>query len=259
MPPDPCQRIANQDAYCRLREGADERLRVDRLATVGEIAAGIAHEIRSPLGGLLGCIEILESEFPRAHPKREFFTIAKKQICRLTEVVNEFLEFAEPAPPSSQIIDLYQIVRGASHLAGPGLGGRAVTFHLQAPSGALFVVADAEQVQRAVLNVVLAATAELRDTRVDLAVRHTGGRPAIVIRLPGAETLLSARDVFDPFPRSRHKHGLALATARRLVENQGGTLRAQRVAGAVDFVIELPRASQPAGDVAGVKQMAAAE
>ncbi|MBI2834075.1 MAG: hypothetical protein HYX76_06575 [Acidobacteria bacterium] len=156
-----------QEAYCHLKARTEERLRVDRLVTVGRIASGIAHEIRNPLGGILGCIEILEAEFPRLHPKREFFGIARKEMRRLDAVVGEFLEFAEPAPPSSRSINLNEIVRSASRLARPSLAGRAVTFHLETSAAALPAVVDAEQVQRAVLNLILAATSELGDTRVD--------------------------------------------------------------------------------------------
>lgn len=91
---------ALQEACRHLESRIEERLRVDRLVTVGRIASGIAHEIKNPLGGLLGCIEILESEFPRADPKWEFCSIARKEIRRLDAVVTEFLQFAEPAPPS---------------------------------------------------------------------------------------------------------------------------------------------------------------
>jgi len=99
-----------RDAYAGLRAGNDERMRIDRLVTIGRIASGIAHEVRTPLAGLLGSLEILENEFTRAHPKAEFVAIAKRQITRLQEVVTEFLEFAQPAPPAVRPVDLRQLV-----------------------------------------------------------------------------------------------------------------------------------------------------
>lgn len=143
-----------QEAYCHLKARTDERIRVDRLVTVGRIASGIAHEIRNPLGRLLGCVEILEADFPRSHPKREFFSITRKEMRRRNAVVTEFLELAEPAPPSSHLVDLNQIVQSASRLARPGLVDRAVTTRVQTLAAPLLVAADAEQVQRAVLNMI---------------------------------------------------------------------------------------------------------
>ena len=234
-----------QEAYCHLQARAEERLRVDRLVTLGRIASGIAHEIRNPLGSLLGCIEILETEFPRAHPKREFFTIARKEMRRLDGVIAEFLEFAEPAPPSSSAVDLNQIVKSTARLARPSLVDRTVTIHLPPCAVAAFAAADAEQVERALLNVILAGTWDARGTRVDVDILDNSGGPAIRIRIPGAEHLLADSDVFDPFSLVGRGHGLALAAARRLVENQHGTLRAQPIAGALEFVLALPAASQP--------------
>ena len=235
-----------QEAYSLLQASTDERLRVDRHVTVGRIASGIAHEVRNPLASLLGCIEILESDVPRSHPKREFITIAKREVLRLDAVVAEFLELAEPPPPSSCVIDLTDTIQSAARLARPAVAARGVTIRLQPSAAALFAAADAEQVQRAILNVILAGASGLRGARVDLAASETDGFPSITIRIPGAETAFAAADVFDPFPASGRGHGLALAAARRLVENQHGMLRAERVDGALEFVMELPAASPSA-------------
>lgn len=233
-----------QQAYSHLETQTEERLRLDRLVTVGRIASGIAHEIRTPLGGILGCIEILESEFPKSHPKWEFFAIARKEMQRLETVVSEFLEFAEPAPPSARAVNLNEVVQGASRLARSSLVGRAVRIHVQECPAPPFAAADADHVQRAVLNLILGATSGLRDMRVDLHVLQTAFGPTLTIRIPGAEAAMAVADVFEPFPPSGGANGLALATARRLVENQHGSLRAVTAAGALEFVMELPPASR---------------
>ena len=107
-----------------------------------------------------------------------------------------------------------------------------------------FAAADADHVQRSVLNLILGATSGLRDMRVDLHVLQTASGPTLTIRIPGAEAAMAVADVFEPFPPSGGANGLALATARRLVENQHGSLRAVTAAGALEFVMELPPASR---------------
>ncbi len=232
-----------QDAYGHLKVRTEERLRVDRLVTIGRLAAGLAHEIRNPLGGLLGCVEILEPEFPPAHPKREFFTIARKEIRRLESVVTEFLEFAEPAPPSSRRVDLDELIHSVSRLARVSLMERNITLDLEAAGRRLSAEVDLEQVQRALLTLLLAGIAGLRDTRVDLRLSDTTKSPAIILTIHGVDPMLPiGEEIFDPFPPNGRAPGLALATARRLVENQGGALRAERVPGALQFVIDVPPA-----------------
>lgn len=230
-----------EEAYGHLKVQTEERRRVDRLVTIGRLSAGLAHEIRNPLGGLLGCVEILEPEFPPAHPKREFFTIARKEIRRLESVVTEFLELAEPAPPSSRRVDLGELIQSVSRLAHVSLMERDITLRLEAAGRRLVADADIEQLQRALLTLILAGIAGLRDTRVDLRLLETATAPAIVLTIHGVDpTLPICEEIFDPFPPSGRTPGLALATAHRLVENQRGTLRAERIPGALQFVIQFP-------------------
>ncbi len=228
-----------QDAYGRLKAQMDERLRVDRLVTVGRLASGMAHEIRNPLGGVLGCLEILEAEFPAAHPRREFFALARKETRRLDAVVSEFLEFAEPAPPSSSAIDLNAAVESAARLARPGLSGRGVTIRARRSSVPVPALGDAEQVQRALLNLMLAGSSELRGTGIDVEVVQANP-PAVAIVIHDAQSGIAIGDIFDPFPPLWRGRGLALATAWRLVENQRGTLRAERLDDGLRFVMTLP-------------------
>lgn len=232
-----------QEAYGYLKAQVEERLRIDRLVTLGRVASGMAHEIRNPLGGVLGCLEILESDFPCSHPKREFFTLARREVRRLDGVVTEFLDFAQPVPPTSRAIDLNALVDSVARLVRPSLVERGGTIRLQPAPVAVIGAGDAEQVQRAVLNVVLTGTSELGGGHIDITVAQTQDRPSIVMSVRGAIGDLAIADVFDPFPSSWRGHGLALATARRLIENQHGCLEAERIAEGVRFVLTLPAVS----------------
>ena len=112
-------------AYDQLKTSMDERVKAERMATVGRVAAGMAHEIRTPLSAILGCFEILSTDCPPDHPKHEFLAILKKEIARVESVVAAFLDFAQPALPSFQSIDLNDLARGAARLVTPTLTERA--------------------------------------------------------------------------------------------------------------------------------------
>lgn len=243
-----------REAYAAIEERADEHLRVDRLVTVGRIASGIAHEIRTPLAGLLGCLEILGAEFPRAHRKAEFVEIAKQEIARLQRVVTDFLEFAQPAPPTVEAVDLRLVAHATARLARPALARRHVDVDVRVPDTRLAVCADAEQVRRALLSILLMCAPSLRDGRLVLTTRRLGDFGQLTLEFDGTTSLPVRGDLFEPFPPTVHSHGdgLALATARRLIENQRGTVRSEIVAGRLRCVMSLPLANTPPGDAATV-------
>ncbi|MBI2829266.1 MAG: hypothetical protein HYX77_08365 [Acidobacteria bacterium] len=138
-----------RSAYAALQAKTEEHLRADRLVMVGRIASGIAHQIRTLLAGLSGCLEILGAEFPQPHPKAEFVDIAKQEISRLQRVVTDFLEFARPAPPTVDAVDLRLVAEATARLARPALARRHLDVDVQAPDTTFTVRVDAEQVQRA--------------------------------------------------------------------------------------------------------------
>lgn len=233
-----------RQASANLEARNEERLRVDRLVTVGRIASGIAHEINTPLGGLLGSLEILEAEFPRAHPKAEFVEIARREIARLQELVRDFLEFAQPTPPTAQSIELRLVVETAARLARPALASRGVNVELRPMEAALTVRVDAQQVERALLIIILGRPTSLRDGCVVIGIRKLGDVGQVILEFDGAASPPSLGELFEPFAATSRSHGLALATARRLVENQQGTVRAEIVDARLRYVIDLPLATE---------------
>ena len=246
-----------QTAYATLEAKTEERQRVDRLVTVGRIASGIAHEIRTPLASLLGSLEIIGSEFPSAHPKSEFVEIAKQEIARLQAVVTEFLDFAQPATPTTQAIDLRLVVQMVARLARPAVACRNLVIDARVPEGPLVVHIDVQQVQRALLNIVLASAHVLRDGRITLTVQgpHDVGR--IIIELDGPTTLPAAGDIFEPFRASGPGQGLGLAIAARLIENQRGTVDARVAEGHLLYVVDLPAVTAEQPVLAGAHDLRA--
>jgi len=228
-------------ANADLRAHAEERLRVDRLVTIGRLVAGVAHEIRNPLGGLLGCLEILRAEYPPAHPKHEFLTIARKEVGRLDDVVMGFLEFARPSPPSRRDVDLCALVGSTARLARSSLAPRHVDLALAVSHGPIIVEADPEQLQRALVNIMLETSALGHGARLQVSVEGDEGQARVDIEADGVDVPPdSGGQLFEPYASADGGRGLALATALRLVENQGGTVDAAVVGGTLRCTVFLP-------------------
>lgn len=245
---DRCQRTAvDLEETCRRLEASiEERLRADRLVTIGRLASGIAHEIRTPLGGLLGSLEIIGSDIPRGDRKAEFVAIARGQIDRLNRVVTEFLDFAHPPAPTTQPADLTTIVQAAVRLASPVVSLHGGSVDVDLPDPIPLVEVDADQVERALLNLLLDETTASRTVRIRLGSDRPRrvGRITVTIGLATGAVPRSLGDLFEPFPGSDPGAGLTLAMARRLIENQRGTIRADLTPGNLHYLIEVPLSAE---------------
>lgn len=258
---DRCQRTAIEldDTCRRLEASIEERLRADRLVTIGRVASGIAHEIRNPLGGLLGSLEVLGGDVPRGHPKTEFLVIAKHQIERLNRVVTEFLDFAHPPVPATRAANVGTIVEAVARLAAPALGLRGATVHVEIAEATPYAEVDVDQMERALLNVLLDDTTIPHAAGIQIGVTHADRAARIIVSRPVAASnpTRDVMEMFEPFQESGPSAGLALATARRLIENQRGTIRAELSPGCLRYVIELPLANASSAAIDGLGDVGA--
>ena len=257
---DRCRRTAvDLDETCRRLEASiDERLKADRLITIGRLASGIAHEIRTPLGGLLGSLEILGSKIAPSDPKSEFLTIATKEVLRLNKTVAGFLEFARPPAPATRPADVRALVDAVVRLAGPTLAMHGGSVDVEIAPDAPPVQVDLDQLERALVNILLDDAVVRRRARFGLSEDQPDRMVRLVVsRSAGSNESSIAADIFEPFPSSDPGAGLTLATARRLIENQGGTIRAEFSTDCVRYVIDLPLAKAAASPTEGQRDAAA--
>ncbi len=220
-----------RDRALRELEATVENLRrADRLSTLGTLAAGMAHEIRNPLGAIGGAVEILEKDYGPDHPKREFVEILRNEIQRLNRVASKYLDFARPQPPDLRPLDVNGAVRGAIELLEKSAGRASVRVECRLDARLPAALADPSLVKQALVNLVLngiqampgggvleVGTARVR-AGVEIAVRdHGAGLP------PG-----DVERIFEPFFSSRPGGiGLGLAISRRIAEAHGGRLTAE--------------------------------
>ena len=238
-----------------LLEKETQLRRADRLSALGQLSAGLAHEIRNPLGAIKGAVEILQDDYPAGHPKTEFFAILLKEVNRLNDVLTNFLSFARPVNPHLTPVDVRGVVSALEGLVSGQARGRRVQVFTSFHSGPSRVMADETLLKQAFLNIMLNA----------LEAMPEGGDLAISTRL-GWETAASGADerpewletvfddtgpgiaeehlgcIFDPFfTTKKDGTGLGLAITHRIIENHQGTIRVMSQRGkGTTFVITLP-------------------
>jgi len=203
----------------------DELVRSARMAAVGRLSAGLAHEIRNPLASIKGSAEVLADDFPADHPKSRMFTILQEETGRLNQVLSRFLAFARSEPGDIAPFDLPAECRAVVELMEHDPGSVPVT--IDSPPGLGAALGDPQQIRQVLLNLVLNATvAAGPNGRVDLILKS--GPVQIICSVRDSGPGFSAEAVANfgtPFYSTKSEGtGLGLATSLRIVEDLGGTL-----------------------------------
>lgn len=230
--------------YEELQQSFDQLRRADRLSALGELAAGLAHEIRNPLGSIEGAMRILSrSELPGG-TRREFTELAQKEIDRLKVLVSNFLDFARPHPPRRNPTDLRGLLESVRLLADEAGRMAGVQIRIAVAKVLPTVAVDPDQIKQVLLNLVLNAIqampnggeivllAEQKDSSVEIQVKDEG---------IGVEPEDLER-VFDPFFTTRAGGtGLGLSVAYKIVQQHGGHIAATPNADrGMTFVVAFP-------------------
>ena len=235
-----------------LLEKETQLRRADRLSALGQLSAGLAHEIRNPLGAIKGAVEILQDDYRAGHPKAEFYAILLREVERLNDVLTNFLNFARPVTPHLAPLDVRTVLTALEGLISGQARAHRVQIFTSFHVGPSRVMADETLLKQAFLNIMLNAVEAMPE----------GGDLAISTRLSPAEAAGSRQEwvevvfddtgpgireeelgrIFDPFfTTKRDGTGLGLAITHRIIENHHGTIRVVSQQGkGTAFTVTLP-------------------
>jgi len=240
-----------EESYEKLRGQADQLLeieeqlrRADRLTALGELSAGMAHEIRNPLGAIRGTAEILEGAIAPEDSHREFAQILIREVDRLERVVRDFLRFASPEEGPREAVDLGQTLQEVLALTRSQLLKSQVEVSVELAPELPTVSGSVEQLKQVFLNLILNALQAMPDGGV-FTVRGSAesghARLSFADSGPGIPAELRDR-IFNPFFTTRSGGtGLGLAITQRIVTAHGGSLSVDSHPGqGATFVVDLP-------------------
>ena len=250
-----------QAAQAELERYHQEQLaRADRLATIGEMAAAIAHEIRNPLTGISGALSVLSRDFPADDPRREVVRQTRLLIERLNNTVEDILHYSRPSSPQFQTVKLDDIVDRSLSLAEGEVRKAGIQF-IREPASAngaasAMVSADPHQIQQVLLNLILnAIQASTAGGQIAVRTRVSAddaepARAAVEIEDHGkGMTPEEAAQAFQPFFSTKAQGtGLGLPIARQIVEQHHGRISLRSTPGTGTCVqVQLPVHPQAAG------------
>jgi two-component system CheB/CheR fusion protein len=206
------------------KKRAEERLREQTtLARLGEMAAVVAHEVRNPLAGIRGALQVIGSRMPADSRDRTVIADILNRLDSLNDIVDDLLLFARPRVPKSAPVSIASLIEATTVLVRKDPAFQAIALEVRTDDRT--IQADAEQLQTVLLNLLLnAAQAIGGKGRIELRSGAADGAYAIRVRDDGPGVPAEIRErVFEPFVTTKHRGtGLGLPIAKRVVEMHGG-------------------------------------
>jgi two-component system, NtrC family, sensor kinase len=237
-------RLANE----HITRAQEELVAAERLATVGRLAAGVAHEVGNPLSGILGYLSLLRSQTGASGEYREYIDRIEAEVHRINGIVHGLLDLGRPARVTLAPVEVTPVVETSVRLVAAGPDFQTVQVAVDVPLG-LSVLADAGPLSQVLINLLLNAAQAMggRGT-VRLEARAESAslvRIAVLDTGPGIAAEVRPR-LFEPFFTTKpggKGTGLGLAVSQSLVRAMGGTLDVSDAPGwGSCFSVRLPRA-----------------
>lgn len=217
-----------QTAYAELRETVEQLLQAERLSSLAEIASGVVHEVRNPLGAIKGAVEILEDEIAEDSPRREFAQIAKAEVERIDKLVQEFFHFARAKEPNLEPTNINELIHSVKLLIENQAENQNVEISEDLTDGLPPFSVDAEQIKQVLLNLAINSLQAMpdggilvfrtfeEDKKLQIEIEDTGG---------GIDEGIKAK-IFDPFFSTKDKGlGLGLSVVYKIVNQHNGQIK----------------------------------
>lgn len=225
-----------------LQQAQNEIIRSEKMASVGRLAAGIAHEIGNPIGIILGYLELLTKGDITDEEKGDFLSRIESEITRINETIRELLDFSRPGGGMPEETRAHDILNNTLSILNPQPMMEDIQLLVQLSASRDTVLADPNQLQQVFLNIIMNAADALSEKQggaeekvLEITSRNDGDSIEVTFEDNGPgireEDILR---IFDPFYTTKEPGkgtGLGLSVCYRIVEGLGGTLKAESVPG----------------------------
>ncbi|MBX9580454.1 MAG: hypothetical protein K2X87_09110 [Gemmataceae bacterium] len=231
-----------EETVAALQQREHEVLRAEQLAAVGQLAAGVGHEVRNPLTSVKLLVQAGLEDGAGLTP--DDLRLIESEVRRVERSLGTFLQFARPPKAERRPTDLGEVVRGVAELLRGRAEKQRVAVRVGLPPGPLTLTADPDQLRQVLVNLGLnALDAMPAGGTLSVTAREGHGRVAVEVADtgPGLAKAILPR-LFEPFASTKETGlGLGLVISKRVVEDHGGTIAAaNRPGGGATFFVTLP-------------------
>ncbi len=220
-----------QKTTADLRRTEDQLIRSEKLAALGQLAAGIAHEIRNPLTSINILIHSLTENLPSGDTHREDLRVIEEEIHRINEIVDQFLRFARPAPPLLENTDVIPIFEETLQLLRPQMEKHRISVQKEFRSLPAITI-DKEQMKQVILNVLMNAIQAMPEGgELGLTGKVSEDGQGIQLSVHDSGIGIPPEDLnklFDPFfSKKEGGIGLGLSIAHRIIDQHHGKIEVE--------------------------------
>jgi len=227
-----------------LKRVQEELIQANKYKVIGELAAGIAHEIRNPLGSIQGSIEILRKDYKPEDSKYEFLNILLKEVQRLNKVITDFLNYAKPALPNLIDIEIDQLIGETVLILSPQAVKKGISLKTELGKNLPRIKADPSQLKQAFINLILNSLESMDDKgEITISAHQDKNRLKIVFQDNGKGMSGETKNkIFTPFFSTKEGGtGLGLGIVERIVQNHKGEIRVESKLGkGATFTLSFP-------------------
>ena len=245
-----------------LQQAQDEIIKSEKLASVGRLSAGIAHEIGNPIGIVLGYLDLLKSSDIREDERADYLNRIESEVTRIKRIIRQLLDFSRPSSGVPEQTHVHERIVSTTNMLSPQPMMEGIETETRFLAQEDLVLADPNHLQQVFLNIVMNAADALaqKDTSPEagaekkIVIKTLNADQAIQIWFsdtgPGIQDKEVTR-IFDPFYTTKEPGkgtGLGLSVCYRIVEGLGGTIRAESTPGiGTSIIITLPVMNQKTG------------
>jgi len=233
---------ASREEINRLHQ--TQMSRAEHFATLGELAAGLAHEIRNPLAGIAGVLDIVSRDLPETSVAHDVIHDAKQEAVQINRILTELLDTARPKPPQFRVSDIVGTAEHAVLFARQQAVTKRITIAFEVKEAVPPLEHDPDQINQVLLNLLLNAIQSMdKPGTVRVTLQPEDDAVLVIVSDEGKGIAPEhLPNIFRPFFTTKGQGtGLGLSLARRMVESHGGTINATSVLGeGTQVTVQLP-------------------
>lgn len=227
----------------KIKEMEEQLRRKDRLAALGEMSAGMAHEIRNPLAAIKAGIEYISKNFEKGSDYHNYVKIILSEIERLTRIVKDMMEFAKQRTPKKNKVDMENLISNTIAMYQEEVREKGIELETNIEDE-LICMADSDQITTVLNNLILNSIEAIdREGQIKIKGRENGKNIEVEVQDNGEgipEDMV--KKVFNPFFTTKNKGtGLGLSITHTIIQNHSGMIKASNIDNGTCFTFKIPK------------------